>query len=52
MKKSTSNATYDIQYHFVWIPKYRKTVWLANQPFVTTLRLKTKTVNTAGFRPQ
>lgn len=26
MKKSTSNATYDIQYHFVWIPKYRKRV--------------------------
>lgn len=24
MKKSTCNATYDIQYHFVWIPKYRK----------------------------
>jgi len=26
MKKSTHNATYDIQYHFVWIPKYRKRV--------------------------
>jgi len=26
MKKSTCNATYDIQYHFVWIPKYRKRV--------------------------
>ena len=26
MKKSTSNATYDIQYHFVWIPKYKKGV--------------------------
>ncbi|HNT30423.1 MAG TPA: IS200/IS605 family transposase [bacterium] len=26
MKKRTSNATYDIQYHFVWIPKYRKRV--------------------------
>ena|SRR3989338_11035823 len=26
MKKSTANATYDIQYHFVWIPKYRKRV--------------------------
>ncbi len=26
MRKSTSNATYDIQYHFVWIPKYRKRV--------------------------
>ena len=26
MKKHTSNATYDIQYHFVWIPKYRKRV--------------------------
>ena len=26
MKKSTINATYDIQYHFVWIPKYRKRV--------------------------
>src|SRR3989339_1186299 len=24
MRKSTCNATYDIQYHFVWIPKYRK----------------------------
>ena len=26
MRKSTCNATYDIQYHFVWIPKYRKRV--------------------------
>ncbi len=26
MKKSTHNATYDIQYHFVWIPKYRKRI--------------------------
>ena len=26
MKKTTCNATYDIQYHFVWIPKYRKRV--------------------------
>ena len=26
MKKTTFNATYDIQYHFVWIPKYRKRV--------------------------
>jgi putative transposase len=26
MLKSTSNASYDIQYHFVWIPKYRKRV--------------------------
>ena len=26
MKKSTSNVTYDIQYHFGWIPKYRKRV--------------------------
>src|SRR3989339_83611 len=26
MKKTTANATYDIQYHFVWIPKYRKRV--------------------------
>jgi len=26
MKKSTTNATYDIQYHFVWIPKYRKRI--------------------------
>ena len=26
MKKTTTNATYDIQYHFVWIPKYRKRV--------------------------
>jgi len=26
MLRSTSNATYDIQYHFVWIPKYRKRV--------------------------
>ncbi len=26
MRKSTSNATYDIQYHFVWILKYRKRV--------------------------
>jgi len=26
MKKSTCNAKYDIQYHFVWIPKYRKRV--------------------------
>ena len=24
MRKKTCNATYDIQYHFVWIPKYRK----------------------------
>jgi len=30
MKKSTCNATYDIQYHFVWIPKYRKRL-LINQ---------------------
>jgi putative transposase len=22
--KATTNATYDIQYHFVWVPKYRK----------------------------
>ena len=26
MKNHTCNATYDIQYHFVWIPKYRKRV--------------------------
>lgn len=26
MRKTTCNATYDIQYHFVWIPKYRKRV--------------------------
>ena len=26
MKKTTHNATYDIQYHFVWIPKYRKRI--------------------------
>ncbi|OGY93616.1 MAG: hypothetical protein A2260_03045, partial [Candidatus Komeilibacteria bacterium RIFOXYA2_FULL_45_9] len=26
MRKKTCNATYDIQYHFVWIPKYRKRV--------------------------
>ena len=26
MRKKTYNATYDIQYHFVWIPKYRKRV--------------------------
>jgi putative transposase len=26
MQRSTHNATYDIQYHFVWIPKYRKRV--------------------------
>ncbi len=26
MKQHTCNATYDIQYHFVWIPKYRKRV--------------------------
>ena len=26
MRKSTTNATYDIQYHFVWIPKYRKRI--------------------------
>ena len=26
MRKSTHNATYDIQYHFVWIPKYRKRI--------------------------
>ena len=26
MRKATCNATYDIQYHFVWIPKYRKRV--------------------------
>ncbi len=26
MKKSTCNALYDIQYHFVWIPKYRRRV--------------------------
>ncbi len=26
MKRTTHNATYDIQYHFVWIPKYRKRV--------------------------
>src|SRR3989344_8996479 len=26
MRKTTTNATYDIQYHFVWIPKYRKRV--------------------------
>lgn len=26
MFRSTSNAAYDIQYHFVWIPKYRKRV--------------------------
>lgn len=28
MRKSTGNAIYDIQYHFVWIPKYRKRVLL------------------------
>jgi len=26
MIRKTTNATYDIQYHFVWIPKYRKRV--------------------------
>ena len=26
MRKTTTNATYDIQYHFVWIPKYRKRI--------------------------
>jgi len=26
MRKKTCNATYDIQYHFVWIPQYRKRV--------------------------
>ena len=26
MKKTTHNATCDIQYHFVWIPKYRKRI--------------------------
>ena len=26
MRKSTGNAIYDIQYHFVWIPKYRKRI--------------------------
>jgi putative transposase len=26
MRKSSNNAIYDIQYHFVWIPKYRKRV--------------------------
>lgn len=26
MRKSTGNAIYDIQYHFVWIPRYRKRV--------------------------
>ncbi|PIZ76286.1 hypothetical protein COY05_01860 [Candidatus Peregrinibacteria bacterium CG_4_10_14_0_2_um_filter_38_24] len=26
MRKTTCNATYNIQYHFVWIPKYRKRV--------------------------
>ena len=26
MRESTGNAIYDIQYHFVWIPKYRKRV--------------------------
>ncbi|MDD4000759.1 MAG: transposase [Bacilli bacterium] len=26
MRKSTGNAIYDIQYHFVWIPKYRQRV--------------------------
>ena len=26
MIKNTTNTTYDIQYHFVWIPKYRKRV--------------------------
>jgi putative transposase len=26
MRKTTYNATYDIQYHFVWIPKYRKRI--------------------------
>jgi putative transposase len=26
MRKTTGNAIYDIQYHFVWIPKYRKRV--------------------------
>ena len=26
MKRTTNKATYDIQYHFVWIPKYRKRV--------------------------
>jgi len=30
MIKSTCNATYDIQYHFVWIPKYRKRVLVGN----------------------
>ena len=35
MKKSTSNATYDIQYHFVWIPKYRKRVLV--EPIKTRL---------------
>lgn len=30
MRKSTHNATYDIQYHFVWIPKYRKRVLINN----------------------
>jgi putative transposase len=26
MIRKTTNATYDTQYHFVWIPKYRKRV--------------------------
>jgi putative transposase len=26
MRKTTHNAMYDIQYHFVWIPKYRKRI--------------------------
>ena len=33
MRKSTTNATHDIQYHFVWIPKYRKRVLSDNIKF-------------------
>ena len=30
MRKSSGNAIYDIQYHFVWLPKYRKRVLTGN----------------------
>src|SRR3989338_6744852 len=30
MKQTTTNATYDIQYHFVWVPKYRKRVLIGS----------------------
>ncbi|MBK8986715.1 MAG: IS200/IS605 family transposase [Chloroflexi bacterium] len=46
--KRTQHSTYNINYHFVWIPKFRRPVLVGDIPAKLDALIRTKTAELGG----